>query len=248
MGTLNILRNDVFGLTVQGEGPYQGRPVIFMRVHGCHVQCPGCDTAYTWDGSERGIFEQPEEVAKQIMNLIPVNYRTSIGFVMSGGEPLMYANSQPIITLLDILSQTGMLSFISLETSGASPHSKQDVINFTAPFDSVCVCPKITPCLQGKLDESAFFEHTSNILLAYQRRPRNNYLKFVVRDQQDMDAVDSFMDRIEARFAPVYIMPYGITADEIITNMRGFSDWVITRGYFITPRLHTLIWNNERMR
>lgn len=33
--------------TIQGEGPYVGTPSVFVRLAGCNLQCPGCDTEYT---------------------------------------------------------------------------------------------------------------------------------------------------------------------------------------------------------
>ena len=35
--------NEIFK-TIQGEGPDIGKPCIFIRLHACPVQCPGCDT------------------------------------------------------------------------------------------------------------------------------------------------------------------------------------------------------------
>lgn len=42
-------RLDVFDFweTIQGEGPFSGRRAIFVRLAGCNLQCPGCDTDYT---------------------------------------------------------------------------------------------------------------------------------------------------------------------------------------------------------
>jgi 7-carboxy-7-deazaguanine synthase len=34
-------------LTIQGEGPYCGQRALFIRLHGCNLRCPGCDTNYT---------------------------------------------------------------------------------------------------------------------------------------------------------------------------------------------------------
>jgi len=31
----------------EGEGPFAGTPAIFVRLAGCNLQCPGCDTDYT---------------------------------------------------------------------------------------------------------------------------------------------------------------------------------------------------------
>jgi len=42
--TLNV--NSIF-YTIQGEGPFSGRPAIFIRLAGCNIQCSWCDTEYT---------------------------------------------------------------------------------------------------------------------------------------------------------------------------------------------------------
>lgn len=33
--------------TIQGEGPFTGMPAVFVRLAGCNLQCPACDTDYT---------------------------------------------------------------------------------------------------------------------------------------------------------------------------------------------------------
>lgn len=33
--------------TIQGEGPFCGTPAVFIRLAGCNLQCPACDTDYT---------------------------------------------------------------------------------------------------------------------------------------------------------------------------------------------------------
>ena len=40
--------NDVFQ-TIQGEGEYTGKSVVMVRLQGCVVGCPWCDTKETWD-------------------------------------------------------------------------------------------------------------------------------------------------------------------------------------------------------
>ena len=44
MTTLRI--NEVFGPTIQGEGPMIGTPTIFVRAGGCDYRCIWCDTAH----------------------------------------------------------------------------------------------------------------------------------------------------------------------------------------------------------
>ncbi len=40
--------NELFE-TLQGEGSFTGVPAIFVRLQGCPVGCPWCDTRHTWD-------------------------------------------------------------------------------------------------------------------------------------------------------------------------------------------------------
>ena len=48
--------------TLQGEGPFCGSPAIFIRLAGCNLQCPGCDTDYT---SKREHLS-PETIVKRL--------------------------------------------------------------------------------------------------------------------------------------------------------------------------------------
>lgn len=45
MSILSIAKQGVYW-TVQGEGYFAGEPMIFIRLAGCSVGCPGCDTNY----------------------------------------------------------------------------------------------------------------------------------------------------------------------------------------------------------
>src|SRR5947208_16309904 len=38
--------SEIFGPTIQGEGPLIGRPTVFVRTAGCDYRCRWCDTLY----------------------------------------------------------------------------------------------------------------------------------------------------------------------------------------------------------
>lgn len=65
--------------TIQGEGPYAGLPAVFIRLAGCNILCPHCDTDYT---SVRRVMEVQDIVAA-------VRERAGNAHlvVITGGEP-----------------------------------------------------------------------------------------------------------------------------------------------------------------
>lgn len=95
--------------TIQGEGPYAGFKAIFVRLAGCNLQCPGCDTDYTSDRSKIHI--------KDLLKLINHSARDNNCslIVITGGEPFR----QNISNLCNILTNYGFS--VQLETNGTLP-------------------------------------------------------------------------------------------------------------------------------
>lgn len=92
--------------TIQGEGHHAGRPVDFIRLHGCPVGCYFCDTGYA-DGS-KGIPRERIEI-QSLLNCLKSQH-----VVISGGEPML--NPQ-ISDLCCFLKESGRK--VQIETSGA---------------------------------------------------------------------------------------------------------------------------------
>ena len=96
----NVLRKQVDGdgtklwvqsffHTIQGEGPFGGRPAVFLRLSGCNLACYFCDTDFESKRREMTV----EAIAKEIVSL-SVGAPESIGkrtnlVVITGGEPLL---------------------------------------------------------------------------------------------------------------------------------------------------------------
>jgi 7-carboxy-7-deazaguanine synthase len=87
--------NSVFH-TIQGEGPFNGTPAVFVRLAGCNLRCPMCDTEYTErttmaigeivDAVDRAV---PEYATRQHPNgEVSAWTRAMCGLVViTGGEP-----------------------------------------------------------------------------------------------------------------------------------------------------------------
>ena len=79
--------------TIQGEGPLVGRPAVFVRLYGCNLHCPQCDTDYT----SQQLAWQPDILAEHIIDKFKAP--TSPLAVFTGGEPFRQ-NLIPIIRAL----------------------------------------------------------------------------------------------------------------------------------------------------
>ena len=77
--------------TIQGEGPYAGEPAIFIRLAGCNLQYPKCDTDYT---SSRTLL--PIEAVVEMV--IEENVAATL-VVITGGEPFRQ-NISPLVKSL----------------------------------------------------------------------------------------------------------------------------------------------------
>lgn len=95
--------------TIQGEGPFAGQPAIFIRLAGCNMQCPGCDTLYTENRQAKDV----DSIAKNLKELrVPADL-----VVVTGGEPFR----QNITGLVTALQVAGY--YVQIETNGTLPPS-----------------------------------------------------------------------------------------------------------------------------
>ncbi|MCP2727974.1 7-carboxy-7-deazaguanine synthase QueE [Limnofasciculus baicalensis] len=98
--------HETFQSTVQGEGYWTGALVDFIRLSGCPVGCPWCDTGYADGGAnlprvERSIHELLGELK-------------SPRVVISGGEPFIQKHLPELVQALLTAGKQ-----VSIETSGA---------------------------------------------------------------------------------------------------------------------------------
>lgn len=108
--------------TIQGEGPFSGRPAIFVRLAGCNLQCPQCDTSY----EEVYKASVDKLVSDIILKATTSGIRPIDLVVITGGEPFR----QDITALVPALNECGFV--VQIETNGnfyrQLPTSKNVVI------------------------------------------------------------------------------------------------------------------------
>lgn len=94
--------------TIQGEGPLTGHPAIFIRLGGCNLQCPQCDTEYTGPAV---VYQMVEAIMMRVRLLHPGPRLV----VITGGEPFRQNITPLCFALLDEDYQ------VQIETNGTLP-------------------------------------------------------------------------------------------------------------------------------
>ncbi len=92
--------------TVEGEGNWVGLPVSFIRLEGCNLRCPWCDTPYSYDGKS---FQ--ELTLEEIFN--KVNAFGLKRVCITGGEPFL---TEELPELIGVFLKEGYK--VLIETNG----------------------------------------------------------------------------------------------------------------------------------
>lgn len=123
--------NEVF-YSIQGEGKHTGMPAVFVRLAGCSMNCPFCDTKYAFQTGEEW------DETRLLAELKKYPCKTVI---VTGGEP----TEQDAPALFSALKKAGYT--IHLETNGSADTDVSRV-------DFVCVSPKkyVSPEMLKKAD------------------------------------------------------------------------------------------------
>jgi 7-carboxy-7-deazaguanine synthase len=220
---------EVFGPTVQGEGPHAGRRVGFLRLGLCNLSCSWCDTPHTWDRSRYDLeVEAPAwplgEVARRLEALA---VRT---VVLTGGEPLIQQAKLP--ALMDLVPELQW----HVETNGTIMPSEA----LRARVGHWTVSPKLS---------------NSQVALRRRIRPRalaelaalpGTAFKFVVTGPADVGEVERFAAEHGIGAEQVWIMPEGTAAGEVIATHQATIDATLAAGFNSSTRLHVLLWGDRR--
>jgi len=105
---LSLWVQEVF-YTLQGEGPFVGRPSVFVRLGGCNLACYFCDTDFESSTWKPDIDELLMRIQDELRGAPQADCKL---VVLTGGEPLR----QNIVPLVTALISMGMT--VQLETNG----------------------------------------------------------------------------------------------------------------------------------
>lgn len=226
-----LVVSEIFGPTVQGEGPDVGKRCGFVRLGRCNLACQWCDTPYSWDWSR---FDAAVELTEQSVDAIVARLATMAidTVVITGGEPLL--QQRRLVPLVQAFRRLKWTTHI--ETAGTIAWDADPKL-----IDRWVVSPKL-----------------SNSGMSARRRLRYDVLrrfadtgaafKFVVVDVADLDEVKQIVSKVGITASAVWIMPEGTKPRVIADRTAKLADGVIAHGWNLTTRLHVLAWGDARGR
>lgn len=205
--------------TIQGEGPFTGHPAVFVRLTGCNLQCPSCDTEYT----EKRIRMDPRVILLAVGDVIPQTAKCRL-VVITGGEPFR----QNITELARVLTQAGYS--VQVETNGTMAPS----VNFPIVGTMVVCSPKtgkVHPNLHQHIAAYKYVLDASSVDI--------DGLPILALNHTASPRVA----RPHAGFnGPVYLQPMDPKDDaQYITNVRAVKQSCLKFGYVCQLQVHKII-------
>ena len=227
--------SEIFGPTIQGEGPSVGRPAVFLRLSGCNLHCTWCDTPYTWDWTR---YDRASEVKKLGTVEVAREIQERLGdmhpplLVISGGEPLLQQHG--ITHLLALLPKFPLR--VEIETNGT-------IFRKIDRPDDQNVAYNVSP----KLPHAEAGENVSvGEVLDFWLEEETARFKFVCQTAEDVDAIAAVATRVGVERARVWIMPEGRSVDELDARAPILGRQAVKHGFNFTDRAHLRIWGNQR--
>ena len=241
--------------SIQGEGKYVGTPSLFFRFGGCNMKCEGfgcierapdgaevlgCDTVYAVNKEHFAQNWQPIVQTEELLDVLS-SYKlpNAVDVVLTGGEPLIYANDTIFVAFLEALVARGHR--ITFETNGS----------LGVDFVRYGVYKECVFALSVKLANSG--EPLSkrvrgDVITSLSSNARDAFFKFSIDAASINAALDGELEEILA-FAPqtqVYCMPLGGDKKSVEANTEPLIEFCKDKGYNFSDRLHIRIWDKNK--
>ena len=200
----------------QGEGPFLGRQMLFVRVNRCPLSCDWCDTRFTWDKSHpdygKGVHTySPSGLAQQMLDAAGDQPPMAVSF--TGGEPMIYQGDLPEV--IDLFRGHHKIP-IEIETSGIIMPSQAMLLRC-----HFIVSQKLLSSGNKEVAQDKLLNEEITRLFAVQGAT----FKVVAAPEDEEQAIPQYIswlrkttegpiswDTLRTR---VYLMPEGVTAERI---------------------------------
>lgn len=233
---------EIFGPTIQGEGPHVGMQTLFVRVAGCDFKCAWCDSKFAWkiDGSIKryGTKELADILVQECNNSKCSNV------VLTGGNPCLYDFKE----VIDILHDNNIT--VDIETQGSK------MPDWLLDVDLLVISPKAPSSKQPDV-----YKTVNEYMKLLSSIKQKVAIKIPVFNEEDFEFAMKYYALVD------YYREKGVDIDLYLSvgntnttedgdiSKRVLSDYeklinMVANSYmervFILPQVHTLVWGNKQ--
>ncbi len=215
--------------SVQGEGFLTGTDSVFVRASGCNLRCWFCDTPYTsWnpEGQDLTIDEILAQCEEWDARHV----------VLTGGEPMLFAELIPLAEQLSAGRLSGAGRHITIETAGT--------LYLPVRCDLMSISPKLansTPSAERDARWRRRHErtrHAPDVIRSLVAEYAYQF-KFVVDSPEDTADVLRYLDEFpEIDRSRAMLMPQGTDAAVLAQHELWLAAFCETHGLVYCPRRH----------
>lgn len=241
--------------SIQGEGRYTGTPSLFFRFGGCNMKCEGfgckevasdgtevlgCDTVYAVNKEHFSHNWVQINSSKELLNILEMyDLPHAVDIVLTGGEPLIYANDAIFIEFLTKLHKCG--HNITFETNGS----------LNIDFEEYPIYKKFIFALSVKLsnsNEPLSKRVKGDVIFNIASHAKDAFFKFSI----DAESIDLGLEEeisniiMHSPKTKVYCMPLGGSKKEVEANTEPLIEFCKSKGYNFSDRLHIRVWDQNK--
>lgn len=256
-----VLRvSEIFG-SIQGEGPFSGRPSVFLRLGQCNLSCAWCDTPYTWlftedrlekvrravshsgsvssetlaDVQALKVYDKKAELERIPVSDVQARIESLAG---TGTRTVVITGGEPLLHMKPLRSLVPRLLEsgydVEFETNGTiTPRCFPGRVHFN-------VSPKLSNSCQSEESRLDY-----GILQEMVERP-SAVFKFVVAQERDLKEILAIVKKTAIDPSRVYLMPQGKAS----STLRDRAPWLVEvcreYGFRYSHRVHVEIWGDKR--
>lgn len=208
-------------VSINGEGPLAGQLAVFIRFHGCNLECAYCDTAWANDKDTPYTLMTAHEIYQYIQATEIINV------TLTGGEPLL---QRSIYDLLVLLTADPKLR-VEIETNGSIDLSS---------FVKMSNPPAFT--MDYKLPGSKM--NSKMLISNFNQLTQKDTVKFVIGSIEDFHAAKAAIDqhdltkKCNVHLSAVFGKISGRTIVELMKSN-------IMNDMTFQLQMHKIVWNPD---
>lgn len=226
---------EIFGPTIQGEGPEAGRPAHFVRFGGCDFRCSWCDSMFAVDPDQ--VRSAERLTSAMLAQRVDELDRGPRRVILTGGNPVLF-DLAPLVSTLHAVGYK-----ISVETQGTLWR------DWLRNVDQVVISPK--PPSSG-MEMGALH---ARFMRAVQDCHVKAALKVVIFDDDDLAWLMKY--RGSYYDIPLYLsvgLPPDVAACDVGQEISARYSWLCEQvarrrelsEVVVLPQLHVVAWGTVR--